>query len=186
MIALDGLAYGASFDPPTFQRADNRFSVASFLVAPGWLDRAPDTLTDLQRAARFLYLQRISFGGKVAGRTFGLSRERTGRFNLTTLAPDLEALRSRLSGVCVTCLNFGAFIRRVDNADTLFNRERFEDLAAQLRAIKGRFIMSLNDTPGLREVFSDFSIEEINTVYTAASSGPKAASQVLIMNFKGG
>lgn len=32
----------------------------------------PDTLTDLERAARFLYLQRLTFGGKVAGRTFGI------------------------------------------------------------------------------------------------------------------
>ncbi|WP_147434273.1 DNA adenine methylase, partial [Roseinatronobacter ekhonensis] len=80
----------------------------------------PETLTDLQRAARFLYLQKISFGGKITGRTFGLSRERSGRFNLATLEPDLEALHSRLSGVCVTCLDFGDFIRRVDHPDTLF------------------------------------------------------------------
>lgn len=161
----------------------------------------PDTLTDLQRAARFLYLQKISFGGKITGRTFGLSRERAGRFNLTTLEPDLEALHSRLSGVCVTCLDFGDFIRRVDHHDTLFyldppywgcegyygrdlfNRARFEEMAAQLGGLKGRFIMSLNDTPGVRDVFSGFTIEEISTVYTAASTGPKAASEVLIMNF---
>lgn len=161
----------------------------------------PDTLTDLQRAARFLYLQKISFGGKITGRTFGLSRERAGRFNLTTLEPDLEALHSRLSGVCVTCLDFGDFIRRVDHHDTLFyldppywgcegyygrdlfNRARFEDMAAQLGVLKGRFIMSLNDTPGVREVFAGFTIEEISTIYTAASSGPKAAAEVLIMNF---
>ncbi len=43
--------------------------------------------------------------------------------------------------------------------------------------------MSLNDTPGVRDVFAGFTIEEISTVYTAASSGPKAASEVLIMNF---
>jgi hypothetical protein len=30
-----------------------------------------DTLTDLERAGRFLYLQRLAFGGKVAGRSFG-------------------------------------------------------------------------------------------------------------------
>lgn len=29
----------------------------------------PATLTDLERAGRFLYLQRLAFGGKVAGRT---------------------------------------------------------------------------------------------------------------------
>jgi DNA adenine methylase len=32
----------------------------------------PDTPTDLERAGRFLYLQRLSFGGKVAGRNFGI------------------------------------------------------------------------------------------------------------------
>ncbi len=34
----------------------------------------PDTLTDLERAARFLYLQRLSYGGKVEGRTFAWTR----------------------------------------------------------------------------------------------------------------
>ena len=33
----------------------------------------PDTLTDLERSARFYYLQRTAFGGKVDGRTFGAS-----------------------------------------------------------------------------------------------------------------
>ena len=31
----------------------------------------PETLTDIQRAARFFYLQHHAFGGKVAGQTFG-------------------------------------------------------------------------------------------------------------------
>ncbi|MGP9788963.1 DNA adenine methylase [Roseinatronobacter sp. NSM] len=164
----------------------------------------PVTLTDMQRAARFLFLQRAAFGGKVSGRTFGLSRDRPARFNLTTLEPDLEALHSRLSGVCVTCLDFTDFIRRIDHKETLFyldppywgcegyygralfSRERFEDMATQLGTLKGRFIMSLNDTPGVREVFRGFEIKEISTVYTAASSGPKAAAEVLIMNFKPG
>ncbi|MFN4058241.1 MAG: DNA adenine methylase [Roseinatronobacter sp.] len=161
----------------------------------------PDTLTDLQRAARFLYLQKIAFGGKITGRTFGLSRERAGRFNLVTLEPDLEALHARLAGVCVTCMDFTDFIRRLDHQDTLFyldppywgcegyygrelfSRERFEDLAAQLGGLKGRFIMSLNDTPGVREVFGAFRLEEIATTYTAATQGPKEAPELLIMNF---
>ncbi len=37
-----------------------------------WLQETrPETLTDVQRAARFFYLQQQSFGGKVAGQTFG-------------------------------------------------------------------------------------------------------------------
>src|SRR2546423_11774722 len=31
----------------------------------------PESLTDIQRAARFFYLQRICYGGKVRGKTFG-------------------------------------------------------------------------------------------------------------------
>ena len=50
----------------------------------------PDTLTDLERAARFLYLQRTAFGGKISGRNFGVSKDRPARFNLTTLEPMLE------------------------------------------------------------------------------------------------
>ncbi|MBN2628951.1 MAG: DNA adenine methylase [Rhodobacteraceae bacterium] len=181
-----------------------RFQITTQANFNRLLDVDPDTLTDMQRAARFLYLQKISFGGKVAGQTFGLSRERAGRFNLTTLEPDLEALHSRLAGVCVTCLDYAAFITRLDSPDTLFyldppywgcegyygrdlfGRERFEEMAAQLATIKGRFIMSLNDTEGVREVFKAFRLEEITTTYTASASGAKVAPELLIMNFWGG
>lgn len=162
----------------------------------------PETLTDLQRAARFLYLQRLAFGGKVSGRNFGLSTDRPGRFNLTTLEPDLEALHSRLSGVTVTCLDFAEFIRRLDRPDALFyldppywgcegdygkqlfSRERFEELAAVLGGLKGRFILSLNDVQGVRETFAGFRFLEVMTTYTIASQGaaPERA-EVLISNF---
>jgi DNA adenine methylase len=52
----------------------------------------PRTLTDLERAARFLYLQRTAFGGKVAGRNFGVD-PMGGRFNVTKLMPMLDQLR---------------------------------------------------------------------------------------------
>lgn len=68
----------------------------------------PEMLTDLERAARFLYLQRSAFGGKVSGRNFGVAKERPGWFNLTTLAPILEDLHSRLTGVVIKCLDWGA------------------------------------------------------------------------------
>lgn len=161
----------------------------------------PETLTDMQRAARFLYLQRCAFGGKVSGRNFGLSPDRPGRFNLTTLEPDLEALHSRLSGVTVMCLDFADFIRRVDRPEALFyldppywgceddygralfSRDRFEDLAGCLRALKGRFILSLNDRPEVRETFAGFEIAEVKTTYTVGAKGSTAAGELLISNW---
>ena len=163
----------------------------------------PETLTDLQRAARFLYLQRTAFGGKVSGRNFGLSTERPARFNLTTLEPDLEALHERLSGVTVTCIDFAAFIDRIDRPGVLFyldppyygceddygrelfSRARFEDLADQLGRLKGRFILSLNDRPEVREIFGRFAIAEVKTTYTVGSlAGSRGErGEVLVSNY---
>ena len=39
-----------------------------------WLQaQPPESLTDIQRAARFFYLQKNAFGGKVEGQTFGIA-----------------------------------------------------------------------------------------------------------------
>ena len=72
----------------------------------------PETLTDLQRAARFLYLQRLAFGGKVKGRNFGVDRRSPARFNVTTLEPMLADLHERLAGVTIEQLPFSEFIAR--------------------------------------------------------------------------
>ena len=162
----------------------------------------PATLTDLQRATRFLYLQRLAFGGKVSGRNFVISTGRSARFNLTTLEPDLEALHSRLSGVTVTCLDFAAFIARVDRPDTLFyldppywgcegdygralfSRERFEEMAAVLAGLQGRFILSLNDVPGVRETFGSFRMHPVRTTCTIRKGpGQSDRAELLIANF---
>ena len=164
----------------------------------------PDTLTDLERAGRFLYLQRTAFGGKVAGRSFGVDRSRPGRFNLTTLEPMLEDLHSRLAGVTIECLDWSAFIPRYDSADTLFyldppywgceddygkamfERADFQRLAQLLAGVKGRFVLSLNDLPEVREVFAAFLMAEVTTTYTINSlqhhsSGDRA--ELLISNW---
>jgi DNA adenine methylase len=163
----------------------------------------PATLTDLQRAARFLYLQRTAFGGKPSGQNFGVSADRPARFNLSTLEPDLEALHERLSGVTVMCSNYSDFIRRVDRPGTLlyldppyfgseddygkalFERADFDRLASQLSRIKGRFILSINDVSEIRETFAAFKIAPINTTYSVAKKSEKAGqrSELLISDF---
>lgn len=152
----------------------------------------PETLTDLERAARFLYLQRTAFGGKVSGRNFGVSVDRPARFNLTTLEPMLEDVHARLSGVVIECLPYADFIARYDSPDTMFyldppywgceddygkamfERADYERLAEQLARIKGRFLMSINDVPEVREVFDRFELTEVETSY---SVGKKAGSR---------
>ncbi len=157
------------------------------------------TLTDLERAARFLYLQRTGFGGKVAGTAcFGVSPDRPSRFDVTKVVPMLEDLHERLASVTIECLDFGEFITRYDRAHTLFyldppywgtegvygkelfSRADFERLRGILRGIKGTFIMSLNDVPEVRETFSEFAIEGVETTYSIAKAGTKKAGEVII------
>lgn len=78
----------------------------------------PATLTDLERAARFFYLQRASFGGKVAGRSFGVDARTAGRFNVAKLAPALDELHERLAGVVIERLPWPEFIARYDRPET--------------------------------------------------------------------
>lgn len=163
------------------------------------LSRAdPESLTDLERAARFLYLQRLAMGAKVAGRNYGVSRTTPARFNLTRLMPLLEEIHERLSRVAIECLPFDAFILRYDRPGALFyldppywgcedyygrdlfGRPDFERLATVLRELKGRFLLSLNDVPAVREIFAGFRLREVRSLYTAGQANHTVAAELLI------
>jgi len=164
----------------------------------------PATLTDLERAARFLYLQRTAFGGKPSGRNFGVNVDRPGAFDVTRLVPMLEELHSRLSAVTIENLPFGAFIDRYDRPETLFyidppyygsektygrglfERADFARLAEQLAGLKGRFILSLNDHPEIRELFGRFRMSQVKTNYmVSASSNATAVRELIISGGRG-
>jgi len=160
----------------------------------------PDTLTDLERAARFLYLQRTAFGGKVSGRNFGVSADRPARFDITRLGPMLDALHTRLSAVTIECLPYTDFIQRYDRPMTLFyldppyfgcekdygkdmfERADFERLNDVLMNLKGHFILSLNDRPEVREIFKSFDIEAVETTYSIAKKQAHKVGEVIISN----
>ncbi|MGI8839776.1 MAG: DNA adenine methylase [Caulobacteraceae bacterium] len=157
----------------------------------------PDTLTDLERAARFLYLQRVAYGGKVAGRNFGGQYLGPARFDITRLAPVLEEVHARLAGVVIERLPYGDFIRRYDRPGTLFfidppyfgcediygegmfSEADFERLSGLLEALQGRFILTLGDHPRIRAIFARFDIEPVTLTYRL--SGPPTVGRELII-----
>lgn len=158
----------------------------------------PAALTDIERAVRFLYLQRLAFGGRVEGRTFGVRKEVGSRFALSKLRADLRALSRRLEPVTIERLDYAEVIRRYDSPQTLFyldppydgtegygldfGRDHFLAMAEQLGGIAGSFIMSINATPFIREAFARFSIEEIETTWTVAQSASKRVTELVIRN----
>lgn len=162
----------------------------------------PATLTDLERAGRFLYLQKTAFGGKVAGQSFGVDPRSGGSFNLTTLAPVLEAVHERLAGVTVENLPWQKLIERYDRPETLFyldppywgsegdygrdlfGREQFEIMAEQLARLRGRFILSINDVPEIRRIFAAFAFEEVGLNYSLAKGQATPARELIVRSEK--
>lgn len=157
----------------------------------------PATLTDLERAGRFLYLQRLAFGGKVAGQNFGVDPVNGAGFNLTRLEPLLADIHHRLAGVTIENLDWLAFIDRYDRPGTLFyldppyfrseddygkglfDRGQFAAMAERLARLKGRFILSINDTPEMRETFAGFRVEPVELQYGVAG-GQRPAKELIV------
>ncbi|MDR3503767.1 MAG: hypothetical protein P4L79_14405, partial [Legionella sp.] len=72
----------------------------------------PETLTDIQRAARYLYLQKSAFGGHITGQTFGTTGKP--RLNLLSLEITLEEAWRRLAHAVIECKDFRDLIPRYD------------------------------------------------------------------------
>lgn len=70
----------------------------------------PETLTDIQRAARFYYLQRLTFGAKVSSQTFGVSAAAPARLNLLRMEEDLSQAHLRLARVTIECLPWRYYV----------------------------------------------------------------------------
>lgn len=175
-----------------------RFKLSSRAEFDRLMRQDPATLTDLRRAARFLYLQVQAFGGRVSGRHFGVpSLGQPARFDFTKIVPRLQDVHERLAGVVIEQLPFDRFIARYDGPQTLFycdppywgsedyygaalfSAADFERLSSALKAVRGRFILSLNDVPEIREIFSWADLEAVDLTYHL-SGRPTPAREVII------
>lgn len=127
-----------------------------------WLKLTNDEpLTDIQRAARFYYLQKMAFGGKVASQTFGTATTSKPRLNLLRLEEELSAAHLRLSRVFIEHLTWQDCIKRYDREHTLFyldppywqtegygvefGFDNYVDMASMAKTIKARMVISVND-----------------------------------------
>ncbi|MDH5560592.1 MAG: DNA adenine methylase [Deltaproteobacteria bacterium] len=163
----------------------------------------PDSLTDIQRASRFYYLQKLCFGGKAFERSFGTSTTNAPRLNLFRIEEELSQVHLRLARVQIENLPWQKIITRYDREHTLFyidppyfnceayygknifERSEYREMASILKVIKGNFILSLNDHEEIRKTFDGFHIQKVSVPYTLSSKGPpKKAPELLISNVK--
>ena len=171
----------------------------------GWLQSTPPaTLTDIQRAARFFYLQKLGFGGKVDGQTFGVATTAKSRLNLLRLEEELSLAHLRLHQVTIEHMDWATCVERYDRPHTLFyldppyygtegygvdfGLEQYDRMAELLRSMKGKAVVSVNDIPAMRQAFKGLPMKRLTINYTVGASGrgrePKG--ELLISNFPTG
>jgi DNA adenine methylase len=176
-----------------------RFSVASRTLYRLLQQTPPQTLTDVQRAARFFYLQKNSFGGLVVKQNFHYSVADRPNFRPERIPELLERTHQRLQGVQIEALPYGEILERYDRKTTLFyldppywdrklykfnfTDEDFSELKQRLERIQGKFILSLNDLPKARRLFANFRIRAVSLAYTAQKRTGNRYSELIIRNF---
>lgn len=160
----------------------------------------PETLTDIQRAARFYYLAQHAFSGKVENQTFGTATTAKA-FNLTRIEETLNGANMRLGGVFVENLAWQDCMRRYDRPHTFFYAdppywqtegygvefgwEQYEQLAQHMASCKGKMMLSINAHPDIRKLFADFRAEELEIKYSVANvnGAPKVSKELVITNW---
>lgn len=167
-----------------------------------WMqDTPPETLTDIQRAARFYYLQKLAFGGKIEGQAFGTATTSPARLNLLRIEEELSQAHLRLSRVFVEHLPWHDCITKYDREHTFFyldppywgtegygvtfGLEEYGRMAQMAREIKGKVLISVNDIPEMRSAFKGLKITPVKINYSLGSKSGHAAKrrELLVRNY---
>ncbi len=176
------------------------------LIARDEFDRLkaenPESLTDIQRSARFYYLLKSGYASRIKNPSFSSAATSKPRLNLLRIEEELSAVHLRLARVYVENKPYREMIEKFDAPDTfmyldppyygcedyygggIFSREDFERLRDLLLPLKGKFMLSINDVPEIRRLFKDFRVETVATSYSAAGANKKKrVTELLISNY---
>ncbi len=152
------------------------------------------SLTDIQRAARFYILIKESFGSDI--QTFGLRPK-----NMENAIEYIVEVSKRLNRVVIENQDFERIIKTYDKKDALFyldppyyKTERYypdrfmpEDhvrLKEALGRIKGKFLLSYNDCEYIRELYNDYCITEVERAHNLVQKREKPRyRELLIKNY---
>ncbi len=155
-------------------------------------------LTDIQRASLFFSIIRLSFGSK--GKHFA-TRGRS----IKTHTARFDEIAERLDKVVVENKDFEELIKAYDKEGTLFyldppyygtesyynNRKIYftekdhKRLLKVLEKVKGKWIVSYNDCPYIRELYKNYNIIEVTRKETLSTAGKNRGEykELIIKNY---
>jgi DNA adenine methylase len=176
-----------------------RYCLASRTLHELHVKTDPSTLTDVQRAGRFFYLQKNSFGGLILKQKFHYGVIQPSNYNLERIPEIIGQAHARLARVQIESLPYEQVLERYDRPTTVFyldppywerklykfnfTESQFIDMEGRLRGLKGKFILSLDDRPEVRKLFAKFQMQAVDLTYTAKRDTRVKHKELLITNF---
>lgn len=150
-------------------------------------------LTDIQRAARYYHLIKISFGANRSG--FGLKPN-----NLVDSIAGFSQFSERLKRVVIENKDFENLIKVYDRPESLFyldppyvGTEKYYDpaftmqdhirLRNALGAINGKFILSYNNDDIVKEMYDGYNIQEVSRSNNMSNNKENRYKELIITNF---
>lgn len=167
------------------------------------------TMDPIQRAYRFMYINRASFGADMRSPTFGRSA-RDENLLLTwldNLEDYVDALHQRLRRVYIENESFVNLVPRWDKGrsgplgtvmfldppylDTseyevgTLSTEQHSNLAQTLKTVRGRFLLTINDHPTIRALYDGCHLIERTKQYSISKSAEarKEYAELIISNY---
>jgi DNA adenine methylase len=150
----------------------SRQTLHDYIAQPG--------LTEIQRAARFLLVNRTSFGGNMS--SFAVAKTRGGgaAFDREATGNLLRSAHERMNKVVVENLPYERCLDNYDskdsfhfmdppylNAETVAYRgwteKEMRGFRKRVEKLKGRWLVTVDDSPLNRDLFSDCTLEPVRT-----------------------
>lgn len=150
--------------------------------------------TDIQRAAQFLYLLKYSYGGAMANYGYGRTRPPKSHENVLE---SIKSVSSRLNHVYIEHSDYKDVLRRYDCPEAFFYLDPpyyvdsvqvyspidHTELFDKLSSIKGRFLLSYDDRPEIRELYKDYDIIPLSRKALFSGVKGKEYAELLIKNY---
>ena len=150
----------------------SRQNLHDFIAQPG--------LTELQRAARFLLVNRTSFSGNM--HSFAVVKTRVGgaAYDRALTGKLLQIAHKRLDKVVVENIPYERCFSNYDSTDSFFfldppylnaataaykgwTEQQMREFRRRVEKLKGKWLVTINDSPLNRELFSDCNLEPVVT-----------------------
>lgn len=159
----------------------------------------PDCLTEVERAVRFYYLVHFSFGSRM--QSFIISPSGV-KIVLKTLEHEIKQTRERLLNTIIENRDFELLIKSYDRSTSLFycdppyygltgyrtqgsgeftvkDHLRLRDALART---KGRFLLSINDHPDIRELYQGFNFVNVDVRYSVSRMDKSSLKKELLIS----